>query len=220
MAVILPAVPGLMRLDLDWETQSKNWSTALRVIKSIAGPWSSGDIAQVLTSLAGYVTEFILPRYGADTVSSGYKATDLSSSMGLVEVDTGSGGGTGLGTRPLPVNVALRNSYVSPLRYRGGRPGESWSGLDQTDMATTSATLWSTSVQAAWLSAIESLISGMNIVALPSGATMKCCWVSYFTGHALRPTPLVFEINAAGGVQVQQRICSRRRRLGRGVPGE
>lgn len=219
MATILPAVPGLMRLDLDWATQSKNWSTALHLLHTLTSPYSSADFSSIFTALASAVTSDILPLFGANTVSTGFKATDLTSSTGLMEVDEGVGSGTGTGTHPLPINNTIRTTYLPPLRYRGGRPGNSWSGLDMADQETGSATMWSTATHAAWQSGVVELLSALTGLSVPSGGTVSPVTVSYFTGHALRPTPLTFQI-ALGAVETQQRVCSKRRRLGRGVPGE
>lgn len=219
MPVILPAVPGLMRLDLDWDTQSKNWSTALHVLKTVAGFYTSADISAVLTALASSVATNILPLYGAHTTSDGFKGTDLTASTGLVGTDTGAGSGTGTGTHPLPINCTIRSSYQPPIRYRGGRPGNAWSGLDMADQETGSSTMWSTATRAAWVSGVQNLLADITAVAVPSGGFVNPVTVSYFSGHALRPTPLTFQLFPLN-VEVQQRVCSKRRRLGRGVPGE
>lgn len=215
-----PPVAGLLQVKSNWTTNSTAWSIIFHALKSIAAAWSGADIASVLTNLATGLATDVLPLLGSSTTNVNNSGTDLTSTMGLEVTDSGAGSGTKTGaTSPLPINVALRASTPAGLRVRGGRFGLNFAGLDQTDRMTGSATMWSTATEAAWNSGLRSLLTGMQGIALPSGATSNPCVVSYYYRFAFRTPPLTILISPSTCV-VQQRICTRRRRLGKGVAGE
>lgn len=216
---VLPPVPGVARLKFNNRLNANDWSFGLHVLKSVADLWEAHEISDLLTIAAGAITSNLIPQLGASTTSVNVQATDLTSAMGIqAELATG-GSGTGPGTKPLPVNVTLHASFPSPLRYRGGRPGMNIAGLDQDDLLPSSSSMWSVPTTAAWESTIDDLVGAFATSLPSSSATIIPVWVSYFSGHAVRPVPLTFPISF-DFVEIQQRICSRRRRLGKGVPGE
>lgn len=215
----LPPVPGGLKIQSFWNTQDKKWSFAFHLLKAIASAWSGADIAHVLTEFASSVTTNILPRYGAYTQNLSNVATDLTSNMGLMVPDTGVGAGTRMETDPQPISCALRCTYTAALRARGGHPGQFFGGLDANDRDPASAAMWTTATRTAWISAIGNLVSDLTALSLPSGSSCNPVYISYFSNGAFRTPPLAIAITPTG-VEVQQRICSRRRRLGKGVPGE
>lgn len=214
-----PDVPGLVKLQTVWAADLAKWTTALHVLKSVASFWSNADMTAVLNTLEAAIAAHIKPLVGVAVANTGNIATDLTSPMGIEMTGSGAGAGSGPGTTPLPINVALRSTDQSVMQYRGGRPGNFWGGLDASDIADGSTQMWLAATRTAWIAGLNALYTELAGTSLPSGATCVPVWVSYFKEGAFRTPPLTFPVNS-GLVEVQQRICSRRRRLGKGVPGE
>lgn len=216
-----PPVPGLLKVLSEWATDSTTWSILWHFLKSTTAPWAAGDVAAILTEIASSYNSHLMSLFGPATSNTTNVATDLTSDVGIELSDAGAGVGTASKTSPVPVSNVLRLTWESPLRYRGGRPGINFSGLDNTDRLTGDVRMWSTGIRTSMIGAVEDVIADMNSTTLPSGLTCVTSWVSYITHGAYRTLgPLVLPINPVGGVQCQQRICSRRKRLGKGVPGE
>lgn len=214
-----PPVPGLVRLQSYWTTDAAKWSVAFHVLKSIASLWSLADMTAALNTLEASLLSHIIPLVGVASANTTNTGTDLTSAMGIEASGSGAGNGSGAGTNPLPISCALRVTDPIPMQYRGGRPGNFWGGLDITDRMAANTQMWSAATHTAWTSAVNAFYTELAGASLPSGATMTPVVVSYFSGGAFREPPETFPITPSLAV-VQQRICSRRRRLGKGVPGE
>lgn len=215
-----PPSPGTLLIRSNWTVDTKSWSFLFHVAKALLSAWSGADISEVLTNFASALTSELIPLYGPSVSHVNNEATDLTSDMGLQVTGTSVGDGTAEGkTMPLPINVALFVHTPTILRVRGGRFGMNFAGLDQTDRLASSSTMWSTTTQLAWSDALAQVLNMMSGLALPSGDVANPVVVSYYYKFAFREPPLVLPLNSFAAT-CQQRICTRRRRLGRGVAGE
>lgn len=215
-----PFSPGTLMIRSNWKVSKAPFSFAIHVAKAIADAWSGADITHVLTELASAIVSDLLPALGPATTNVNNQGTDLTSNMGLQITDSGAGAGTDVSlVRPLPANVALRVSTPTILRVRGGHPGAFFAGLDYTNTDGTSCQMWTDATEAAFTSAFQSIYTALTGLALPSGDVANPVEVSYFFKGAFREPPLTVPINS-GFVICQQRVCTRRRRLGKGVAGE
>lgn len=215
-----PPSPGTLQIKSNWQVNGRSWSFLFHVAKAILSAWSGADITDVLTNFALGVTDNLIPLWGPSVESVSNEATDLTSNMGIQVTAPTMGAGTNEAkTMPLPINVALFVHTPVILRVRGGRFGVNLAGLDQTDRLAASATMWSPETETAWTIAYQQLLNIMSGQALPSGDVSNPVCVSYYYKYAIRNPPMVLPMNAFSAL-AQQRICTRRRRLGRGVAGE
>lgn len=135
--------------------------------------------------------------------------TDLTTTSSAVgsygQVSTGGSSGTPCGNQ-----VCILVKHHIARRYRGGHPrtylppssatnialGQQWSGTFVTTMNT----------------AYTNFISDVEAIAVPSVSGPSFVCVSYFSGGALRVTPLVQSITSS---VVENTLATQRRRLGR-----
>lgn len=212
-----PPVPGVLKLTTNWTQSGQNIAFLLHLLKPALTAWGLGDITTALTTLGSSLATHLLPLMSSDIDNASNMATDLTSAMGLQVTDTGVGSGTiAPGTSaPNPQQCTARVTFQQGLRYRGGRFGVNLPGTVQSQVAASQSRLWTTAATTSWLSAIEALQSDLQGASY-TFAGCEPCVVSYESGHVDRVTPLVLPIL---GYEVQQRICTRRRRLGKGVAG-
>lgn len=147
--------------------------------------------------------------FPADVIWNEAKATDLSSPTSAAADQTdhivGNFGGTGV----TPSTCVLVN-YKIARRYRGGHPRTYWPSFPNAKMATTRTwtELWSADFETdlvAFLAEIES-------AAWTGAGGMQLVNVSYFSGHAVRVTPVVDVVTAFA---VSRVIATQRRRIHR-----
>jgi len=111
-----------------------------------------------------------------------------------------------------PPQVSVCLSWHAPLvHWRGGKPRNYIPGIPQSATLVTSLAQIQPSYAAALATAAVNLQTKAEAVPASSG-TWQLGFISYFSGHALRPTPSFFHYNS---VNVHQRLDSQRRRSGK-----
>jgi hypothetical protein len=113
------------------------------------------------------------------------------------------------GVADLPASLSLVSSWHANIRYRGGHPRNYWPAGISTDMANTIN--WTSTAITEFQAAFQAFLNGLNAIAVAGGSSHMIL-LSYFSNHALRPTPLPIPITA--GV-VHSRVDTQRRRLGK-----
>ena len=135
--------------------------------------------------------------------------SDLGPTPDLPGLATGSTAGS-LTLQCLTAETAALVNIVIGRRYKGGHPrlylplGDTTTLNDATHWTTSFVTSFATN----WAAFINSVVTGMT-----GGPTLDySCSVSYHSGHALRPTPLVDKVLSWNMNPVPG---SQRRRMGR-----
>lgn len=208
---------GVLKLQAQWVQSGQNISNILHIFKPALTAWGLGDATDAATRFADAIGAQLTPGLTSDINNTSVTATDLTSNMGVqVTVPgAGAGGKDPIAHPPLPQSNTVRVTYNTPLRYRGGRPGICIPGLVQEDIDPTDRRLWTVATRDGYVNSVETIFSLITDPPFSFGHAVPCV-VSYFSGHAPRVTPLVLPITSLEG---QLRICSRRRRLGRGIAG-
>lgn len=137
--------------------------------------------------------------------------TDLTTPSSARGVANITGGGSNSGALQ-PGQVAIVVSWSISRRYRGGHPRTYMPGVTATMLQDNRTVLpaFEPTLQTAATSFINAVLAA-TWGGFASGS-LDLVNVSYHSGHALRPTPVVDHINAA---VIHSRIDSMRRRLGK-----
>lgn len=205
-------VPGVVRLQMVHSIAGEQASYSLYFSKLAASPWALSDVI-LLASEASAAWTAHLKGYQTTDVTFAYaKATDLSSSSApeyLVIVNS-----PGSSAPPtVPNNVALHIEFLIATRYRGGHPGVFFPGLQQVDLAD-SRTWDPTVAEGITFQFVEFLDAIISTPAYSFGTPPDHVAISRSSGHVIRPSP---EVELIIGYTAQQRIASRRKRLGKGI---
>lgn len=113
----------------------------------------------------------------------------------------------------LSANVAACINFPISRRYRGGHSRMYMAGMGND--STSSESHWSTSFLTNMNNDFAAFIAGLNSYVGSGLATIEVGSLSYVTGGAPRVTPV---FDPWVGADTQPRICTQRRRLGRGTP--
>lgn len=150
----------------------------------------------------------LAPLVPTTSALTGVDVTDLTSPQAGQASVTLSHPGTRVGTSP-SAQVTMVGSWQAQLRFRGGHFRQYWPFGVITDENTS--TTWTTAFTTAAQAALENFRTGINALSVGT-ATCQMGGLSYFTAHALRPTPLFVAFDS---VAVHNRIDTQRRRLGK-----
>lgn len=205
----LPPATNILRCVYVGTYQGAKWANVFHV-RFAPGPPTQPDMNTVATQLRSAWLTNLGPLMTGQASLSSTTVTDLSSNLGLVGSNTSSAAGTGSTVAPLPANVALVGSFKIGRRYRGGHPRMYLTGQWQGN--TTNANNWTS----AWITTagtdFNAWLAAVNAITTSSMTTIQLVNLSYFTGNALRPTPV---FDTIGSVVVHPRIDTMRRRLGK-----
>jgi hypothetical protein len=180
-------------------------------------PPTVADLGTVGQAIGTAWANAMAPIHDVAVAVTEVKVTDLTSRTANVAVSTMNHPGTHPGTGSLPLNVAMVQSYVIQVRYRGGHPRTYWPAGVPSDIQT--GHLWTTAFLANANTAATGWVGDINLIAL-GGGTLQHCAVSYFHGKdslgkpIVRVTPLVFPTTST---LVHGRVDTMRRRLGKEV---
>jgi hypothetical protein len=206
-----PPVPGVAKVTFLQAMAGRQFGDSLYFAHVDSTPWTVPELASLATGAAAIYAFSVLGLQDAVLTFVQADAVDLSDTAGRTATGPSGVGGGAAGTHPLSMNSVAHIALEVARRYRGGRPGYNISGLDETMMDTprqfsnASVTLIQT--------AFDLLIS--DILGLSGlGGAIASVGVSYFLDKLARPVPLVEPIVAN---ELQQRICSLRRRSGKSI---
>jgi len=180
-------------------------TTSSSIAQADLDTWTTSFQAQYKTSFAPHSHSGIVYTL-AKTVLYTPGGGELISSI------TMTGNGTEAGTQISDASAAKVVSWLSTVYWRGGKPRTYIPGPVTADTANN------VSLAGAEITSLQTAAGGFRtaINALTAGTITgtQLGFVSFFTGNALRPTPLFFAIT---GAKVHGRIGSQRRRLGRWI---
>lgn len=206
-----PPVVGVVRLQMFHSIADQQASWSMFFANPALTEWNIGDVSVVAnTAVASWTTRF-KALTTTDVTFSRAEATDLTSDTAPQVIAPS--GTTGSVAPPTVSNsVALHVEFIQGRRYRGGHPGVFIPGLPESNRADTRS--WSLVTTEGILGAVTEFSAdiqeaGYSFIGSPAQVA-----VSYFTGGLERVTPLVEPITH---LSAQQRITSRRRRLGKGI---
>jgi hypothetical protein len=206
----MPALPNATRTLLVRAIGSKNttaWNNRFHLQYSAVPPTE----AELLTVCNGVVTAWMTnfaPVCSPDVSLTAVQVADISSATGASnEVSTGVPG-TRVGDS-MPNQVACVVSWRINLRYRGGHPRSYLPAGVMADVVDKR--LWVFAFRSEVLAAAQGFHADLNTIVAGTNSLAMVA-VSYFTEHALRPTPLVLPIVSEA---VHERVDTQRRRLGK-----
>jgi hypothetical protein len=114
---------------------------------------------------------------------------------------------------PFSANTAVVISWQWAPAIRGGRPRTYIPGIPQNAILTTGSSQLSSAYAGSMYAAAAAFLTSVNAHTPPGGAShMTLGAVSYYHGHAVRPTPV---FNPFLSARVHERLDSQRRRLGK-----
>lgn len=158
-----------------------------------SGPWG-GDIAPLLST---------------DISLTAVTAEDLTSSTSAVGSASGSLPGLS-GGNILAASTCVLAKHLISRRYRGGHPRTYFPPSDQTHLATPNS--WTTSWISNWQTNVAAFFADIASLMPSASAPWIHVNVSYFSGGAMRVTPVVDPIT---GSVVETKVATQRRRIGR-----
>jgi len=205
----LPPAASILLVRLKGTNGSSAWNNVMHVRYSGAAP-SSANLVTLANAIGNAWATSLAPLAPTVVTLREIDIADLTSPTAAV----GSASMTHAGTRTgsgFTAQVAMVGSWIAALRFRGGHFRQYWPFGVQTDQG--SITTWSSAFQTAAQAGLESFRVAINALSVGT-ATCQLVGLSYFTAHALRPTPLPVPIDA---VVVHGRIDTQRRRLGKEV---
>jgi len=187
--------------------QGQPWNNIFH-LQYAGGVPTSANLTSLLGSVAAAWAANFASLCQAGVTLTELQAADLASPTGATSTLAAAGVGTRAGTA-MPTQVALVISWKIDLRYRGGHPRSYLPAAVLADV--TSGHLWTTAFVSEAQSAGQGFQGALNAIAV-APLTFVMVAVSFFTQHALRPTPLVRPVVTA---LVHDRVDTQRRRLGK-----
>lgn len=201
----LPPVPGVIKVQLFWTIHSYGGANVLH-FSYTGGPPDHSSCAEIASTISSGFNSTLTASLGTDVALLAVVVTDLSSDTGASGQDLTEHAGHI--SSPVPGNqMATCTKWPVALRYRGGHPKTFWPPLPTSTMADPSN--WGDAAVSNWNSLVDDFIAVCVAASGGSTSVVDHVAVSYFSGHAMRPTPLVLTL---GSAQTNRRISSQRRR--------
>lgn len=213
MATILPPSPGLAKVTFHQECASRSFGDSIYINHVDSSLWTTVELGNLCTYARTAWAAQIAGLQDTDCSLVEVTALDLGDTAGRLGTDTTTVAGTSGGTKPLPLSNVAHIVWEIARRYRGGHPGFNLSGLDGSMLADSKS--FSTGSVATIVADVAAFIADI-LGASGVGTTIAHVAVSYYLDKALRGVPAVFPVT---GLEMQQRICSLRKRLGKGING-
>ena len=219
----MPALPSpgqVLRVNIGITTQSPVVAGSRFFLSYTGGTPSQGNLETLATAIGTAWASNIAPHVSAGEALTEVAVLDLSSDTGAEGIDTTTRAGGASGSAP-PSEVAVQVNHKIGRHYRGGKPKTFMRMGMEADRV--SEYQWSTSAQAAFLSAWEAWIAAI-LATTGIGVTLgNIVNVSYYSGFTVfitpsgrarnipkvRTTPLVDNITSS---TVNQVVAVQRRR--------
>lgn len=179
-----------------------------------SGSVTSADFTSLVTAVgAAYKTAFQAHQNGivdyvlARGVYFAPGGTELLAEVAM------SGAGSSGGTAIDDISASIVISWLSSVYWRGGKPRTYLPGVESGMMASghriSSGSVSTFTTQAA------SFLTAVNALTESTISATRMGFISFFSGNALRATPVFYAIT---GATVHPRLGSQRRRLGKWAP--
>lgn len=192
----MPALPSpgpVVKAALQFTLGSSTNNLVILHYRYSGGRPQAIDLNSMATTFGVAYSTALLALWPAQWSAVGAICTDMQGNDGLQGSATFSKIGTGVAAAPPASACCLQNFHIN-ARYRGGHPRAYWPGMmvqamtDSQHWATTSMSTYNTEIS--------------KVCVAPVGqsfGTFVCgnqCVVSYYTNKALRPTPLVLDVQS------------------------
>jgi len=204
-----PPLPGLAKVTMTFLCSGRNFGDSFYLMSPGSAPWTPTFLALCSTTLTTQWTTHLAPLTSSSCSLVKVTTLDLSDTAGRFNEHDATVPGTVTASPPLPLNAVARITWAIPRRYRGGRPGLNVSGRVMSQ--TADERLFNVADNNALLDATVAMIGGL-VAVLGSGYDQVA--VSYFLDKVARAVPLALPVI---GAEIQERICTLRKRLGKSV---
>lgn len=204
-----PPAVGVAKITMTFLCSGRNFGDSFYISKAAPAPWTNSELISAASGVANAWETHLGPLTSSDCSLVQVSALDLSDSVGRMQFTTPAAVGTITTSPALRLNSVARITFQIPRHYRGGRPSINLSGqvvaqcADERSFTDADADLI--------LNAFQALVTEA-LLSCPAGAFQ--CAVSYFVAHAPRLVPLVLPVL---GAEIQKRICTLRKRLGKSI---
>lgn len=211
-----PPLANTIRLETNWQNavgrQSHNIAFALvSGTATFSDPAFLSGVADALLSAFQAAPHPTAPQISNTTTLLSVTASDNTGGSEATGTSLGTGmPGTNSGAA-LPPQVAVCYSWQIAARYRGGKPRWYIPGIPQTALITIGDSQLSSGYSTSSELAANSLLQSFNS-AIVLTHSLVLGTISYFSGGALRGTPLFRPFVSA---KVHSRLDSQRRRSGK-----
>jgi hypothetical protein len=204
----LPAANKVIKVALSGTFGDTKWVNIFHLLYT-GGPVSSADLVALDTAQGATMVRPWNHQCSSTLEITQVKYTDLTSDTAAVAIIPKSVFGTVSGTG-LAANTACCVNFPTSRRYRGGHCRLYIPGQGAASQATQNS--WGASYLANMHNDFAAALAGLN--SYTSGDITSLTWVqlSYVSGGAVRVTPVTDPVI---GIEVQDRICTVRRRLGK-----
>lgn len=181
----LPAVPNVLRSDIDWKIGGDVAASTKLTWRYSGGPPTSTD-AQAFASTIWSNVSSIMDLCVATVSLEAVKVTDLSSASGGVGIHSAVAVGSRTGDEG-PGSLCVLTNYLITRRYRGGKPRSYWPFGVAQDLSTQQT--WDSTL----LNAISTSLAGFfaAVIGQTQGTTTITDHVnvSYYAGFHVITTP-------------------------------
>lgn len=213
----LPPLINAVKLIFNWV------STAGRVAKNImyvltGGGFVTSDptkLKALANNAMGYATGAgsIAPIISSQWTLNSVTAKDIGGTSAQAVSDAAAVPGS-VAAAPLPPGDAVCISWQIAASYRGGKPRTYLPGIPTTALVSAAGSQLTTTYAASVVTAGATFMASMNASTVTGGGTFQLGTVSYHHGHAVRPTPIFEQFQAA---HCHERLDHQRRRSGKEV---
>ena len=205
----LPAVPGVVRTAVEGTIAGSPFANIFHWLMDTTSGITNAQATTIANSVYSHYATMISGLMGTDIIATACFATDLTSSSGGVGSAAGSSAGGNL-PGGIPASTSVLVKHIISRRYRGGHPRTYLPPMSHVSLLDEKN--WSGSSTANMQSAWDTFVSGVLGTSVSGNTIDAHVNVSYHSGHALRPTPVIDNIS---GSVVEQPYATQRRRLGR-----
>lgn len=207
----LPNAPGIIKVQIRGTYQGTPWANIFHM-KYVGGPPDAEDLTLFDTAQGATMLRPWNHQMHVVSVIQSVTYTDLTSDTAAsVEISKDVAGT--VADVVLSANAAACINFPIARRYRGGHSRMYMGGMGNDSVA--SVTHWSESFITNMNNDFAAFIAGLNSYVGTGLATITVGSLSYVSGGAVRVTPV---FDPWVGADTQPRICTQRRRLGRGTP--
>lgn len=206
----LPFAPACIKVRLSGQQGAGEFGMVFHYRQASGADITDADANTFASNVVSTYGSNITPLVPPSTVLTSVVVEGLNSATDGVGANGTLEPGSNPGTESFAQVAVLEKDLVA-LRYRGGHPRHYWPAPVAT--AIGSPTTLSAAGVAAWGSAVTAYHSAIaGFLTALWGASSEYGAISYFSHHALRPSPLFMPIL---GTSIETTLATQRRRLGR-----
>lgn len=205
----LPPVPGVVKTVIQGVINNVPCNNIFYWLMDTTSGITDAQALQVATGVHGAWKTNMLPRFVTSYVLQSVAAEDLTSASGGQAVFAGSFAGSN-GSTAISSSTAKLISHKIARRYRGGHPRTY--APPPAAPALADPQHWTTADVTGTQTAYNAFVTGVIASTVTGNTIDQHVSVSYFSGHAMRVTPIIDVIKSS---VVETVVATQRRRIGR-----